>query len=667
MMTRIFSSLLAFLFASVCLAADAPASKALFDPNAEGAAKLVGPNGMAQPEVSYALAGNGIEVTIATNGTSSFPGIVIAPPAPWDLSAFGHVEARITNLGAAPVRLSLRVDDDGPWQSEPYSAEKISVKPGQSGTISTIFNYKWSKKDYALKSDRITKLIFFSGKGASEQKFRIETIQAGGAPGEKPYVDPNTRSVKPADGVIVGPRATFDPVRQVQSRGGAKFDPATLTATFTPAAEQSILVKPVAGTWNLNEHVEVKVRVKNIGTTPLTPAIRLESKGGPSDTLAAPRPIAPGAEAVLLAPFTPARPWKGLETPAMLDAQGPAHTFDKEFEPGTGSLFTSCTTMGIVLLVNKEAGSLQIASITADMPPRQPLPAWLGQRPPVEGDWKLTFEDTFDGNAIDLHKWNIYSEGDWHLGKDTAWSKDNVIVKDGLLRLRVEKRKAHHNDDPKQPLLNYATGNCDTYGKWTQRYGYFEARLKMPTTPNSFTAFWMMPDRGIAYGSDPKMVAFGETRHLKRDSTNGNGMEFDIQEQLSFWGPNRHDAGMHWDFYMKNHKSTGTFTLYHQPDAEGFVTVGMLWTPGQVIIYQQGREVFHWECQRISRIPSYFILQHLTGGWETEGFDDDNLPADMIFDYVRAWQRKDLASACDGPKPNDGGPLPPPQPVPKTP
>ena len=140
MMTRIFSSLLAFLFASVCLAADAPASKALFDPNAEGAAKRIGPNGMAQPEVSYALAGNGIEVAIAANGTSSFPGIVIAPPAPWDLSAFGHVEARITNLGAAPVRLSLRVDDDGPWQSEPYSAEKISVKPGQSGTISTIFN-----------------------------------------------------------------------------------------------------------------------------------------------------------------------------------------------------------------------------------------------------------------------------------------------------------------------------------------------------------------------------------------------------------------------------------------------------------------------------------------------------------------------------------------------
>jgi beta-glucanase (GH16 family) len=657
----------ACLLAAAAYAADAPAPKLLFDPAATDAAKLVTNNGDKQPDVTYTVANGGIEVTIAANGTSSYPGIVITPPAPWDLSAFGHVEARIVNTGGSIVRLSLRVDDDGPWQDEPYSAEKITVKPGQSGTVSTIFNYKWGKKDHVLKADKIIKLIIFGAKGTAEQKFRIEAIQAAGSTGEKPYVDPKTLAYKPVDGVIVGPNAAFDPAKQAQARGGAKFDPATLTATFTPAAEQSILFKPALGSWNLNEYLQIKVRVKNTGSTPVTPAIRLESRDRASDTFSAAQPIAPGAEAEILAPFTAARPWHGLETPAMLDAQGPAHTFDKDFEPGTGTVYASNTTTGIVLLVNKEAASLQVLSITADMPPRQPLPVWLGKRPPVDGDWTLTFDEKFEGNAIDLHKWNIYSESDWHLGKDTAWSKDNVIVKDGKLYLRVEKRKAHHNDDPKQPLLNYATGNCDTYGKWTQRYGYFETRVKLPTTPNSFTAFWMMPDRGLDYGNDPKLTAFGEARHFRRDSTNGSGMEFDIMEQLSIWGPNRHDAGMHWDFYMKNHKSIGTFSLYYPPDAEGFETVGMLWLPGQVIIYQQGKEVFRWDCKRISQIPSYFILQHITGGWEIEGFDDDKLPADIVFAYVRAWQRKDLASPCDGPKPNDGGPLPPKAPEPKAP
>ena len=49
----------------------------------------------------------------------------------------------------------------------------------------------------------------------------------------------------------------------------------------------------------------------------------------------------------------------------------------------------------------------------------------------------------------------------------------------------------------------------------------------------------------------------------------------------------------------------------------------------------------------------------LTGGWESEPMDDAQLPSDFVFDYIRAWQRKDLASPEDGPKPNEGGPLAP--------
>ncbi|MBI3831442.1 MAG: glycoside hydrolase family 16 protein [Planctomycetes bacterium] len=647
-------------------AAELP-TKVLFDPAAIDAAKQVALNGSSQPEVACALADNGIEVTVAADGKSSFPGIVITPPAAWDLSAYGRIDARIVNLGASPLNLSLRADDDGPWQNEPYSAGKVTLKPHESGSVTAIFHYKWGKKDHTLNTGKITKLIFFAGKSSHEQKFRIEAIHAAGHPGEKPCLDQNKLAFMPPGGVIAGPKAAFDPAKQAAVRGGAKFDPATLTGTFTPVGEQSIVFKPAVGVWNLNEYLQVKVRVKNTGATSLTPFIRLESTKGPTDAFRAAAPVAPGDEADIFASFVPPRPWRGLETSEMLDSQGPAHVFEKEHEPGTGSVYASNATNGIVVGADRQEGSLQVLSIIAEMPPRQSLPEWLGKRPPVEGDWSLTFEDNFSGNAIDLHKWNIYSEGDWHLGKETAWSKDNVIVKNDLLYLRLEKRKARHNDDPNQPILNYATGNCDTYGKWTQRYGYFEARLKMPATPNSFTAFWMMPDRGLAYEMDPKKTGFGETRHFRRDSTNGNGMEFDIMEQLSIWGPNRHDAGMHWDFYLKNHKSIGTLTLYHHPDAEGFVTVGMLWTPGQAIIYQQGKEVFRWECKRIGSVPSYFILQHISGGWETEGFDDAKLPADMIFDYVRAWQRKDLASDMDGPKPNDGGPRAPKAPEPKAP
>ena len=290
---------------------------------------------------------------------------------------------------------------------------------------------------------------------------------------------------------------------------------------------------------------------------------------------------------------------------------------------------------------------LQVESIVCDMPDFHP-PAWLGQRPPVDGEWTKTFEDNFDGNSIDLTKWNIYSDNYWD--SKTHFSKDNVIVKDGKLTLRVEYKHGHHNDDPKGAETDYATGFADTFGKWTQRYGYFEARIKLPAAPNMFYAFWMMPDRGLDKGPQ-----------WKRADTGNKGMEFDILEGLSIWGRARHDFGCHWDGYDKNHKSCGMFNAYAQPDAEGFITVGMLWTPGLIILYDNGVETARWESSRIAQVQEYFILDNVTGGWETEGMDDEKLPGDLVIDYVRAWQRKDLASPEDGPKPNQGTPAAPTQ------
>jgi len=48
----------------------------------------------------------------------------------------------------------------------------------------------------------------------------------------------------------------------------------------------------------------------------------------------------------------------------------------------------------------------------------------------------------------------------------------------------------------------------------------------------------------------------------------------------------------------------------------------------------------------------------VTGGWDKTlpQIDDAKLPEDFIIDYVRVWQRKDLATPEDGPKPNKADP-----------
>ena len=646
-------------FAQQAVGNAAGGPKIIFDPRSPGADKLVTPNSGGEADVTTTVTPDGIDVTVVPNPKWGYPGVIITPVKPWDASGYGHMEVKITNNGTKPIRPSLRIDNEGPWQENRYSANVVTIKPGQSAVVSTIFGYQYGKAGYALKPEAIIRATIFIGKSDVEQKFRVEPLTVAGPAGEKPYVDPNTIAVKPVGGVILGGTNAIDAAKQIIAKGGAKSglsaDGKAIQIDFAGGGKnESVLFKPVTGMWNLNEHLQVRVELKNTGSTAISPSVRIDSRGNGMTAVFSPKaPIAAGAKGEIVIPFIPAVPWKIASN----EKEEMTLELKKDLServPETGTTFRSNVTQSFTFLPDNSPGakSFEVTSIVAGMPPAE-LPAWLGKKPPVEGDWVQTFNENFDGNSIDLHTWNIYTEGEWHLGANTHYSKDNLIVKDGKLFMRVEKKRGHHNDNPAYAANDYATGYADTYGKWTQRYGYFEARMKLPTAPSMFLAFWMMPDRGI----NTPAKQWGQA--AERANTKDGGMEFDIMETLSIWGVNRHDFGMHWDGYMKYHKSNGMFSAYVHPDKEGFITVGMLWTPGVVVMYDNGKEAARWESPRVGSVQEYFILDLITGGWESEPMDDAQLPADFVIDYIRAWQRKDLASPEDGPKPNEGGTLAP--------
>ena len=217
--------------------------------------------------------------------------------------------------------------------------------------------------------------------------------------------------------------------------------------------------------------------------------------------------------------------------------------------------------------------------------------------------------------------------------------------------LRYERKRGRHNDDPAGKETDYASGFLDTYGKWVQRYGYFEARMKIPQAPGLWPAMWLMPDRGLSAGEQ-----------WQRASTSNGAMEFDIMEYLSRWGVYRYNIAFHWDGYGKEHQQTGTQTIYVDHDRDGYITTGLLWLPGQAAIYNNGKLVAQWESPRISSVASDVMFTHVMGGWDNNALDDAQLPADFVIDYVRCWQRKDLASPADGVKstqPTTAGPTKP--------
>ena len=591
-------------------------------------------------------------------GNNDYPGVGISAPGgkPFDLSPWGHVEAKVTNTSDKKLGIGMRLDNRT-WQEN--NTENVWIDPGKSATIKVIFGFEYGFKTAKHKLDpsHISQVLFYlHGKPDRELTFTIEDLMANGPAGETPPVDPNSVVVViPENGNIFGAGAKFDVAKQFASRNASakmSADGKKLALEFT-GKDAYAQLKPEMGVWSLIEGNAVAVKLKNIGKTAVSPAFQIGSRNSrKTDSASAEKPIAPGASATIIASFLPKVTWVGG------DVKGP-HSGPK---PGTGTEFES-NQVNAVLLAAEEGAQLEIESVTLIAPP-DTLPSWLGKQPPVPQNewknWKVTFDENFD-KPLDLKKWNIYTDNYWD--KRTHFSKDNNIIKDGKMFLRYEKKTGWQNDNPDEEggvgQTDYACGHADTYGKWTQRYGYWEARMKLPKAPGLWPAFWTMPDRGESRGPEQwKRASSGKntSEQTRAPGEEQGGMEFDIMEHLSGWGVYRFNQAFHWDGYGKDHKGVGSTCVYVQADKEGFITVGMLWLPGQVIYYNNGKEIGRWENERVCDVQSNIILYMVSGGWANTPLRDDKLPDDFVVDYVRVWQRADLATPEDGFKQNDGRP-----------
>lgn len=611
----------------------------LFDLAAPEAKRQVAASEGAQVEVGA----DGLALSLAV-GPTPYPGVTITPAdgKPWVLTTYGHIEANVTNTGSAPATINLRIDDNGPGDKA-WNAESLLIGAGDTRKLRVYFGYSYGlRPGHPLKSEAVTRVLFFTGAVKSAQSFRISGLTAGGTPDESVKVINELPRRVPADGQLLAARDQFDPA----VRGAVVLVPGELAATFN-AGGGALVLKPLKSLWDLGTAMQVSVRLRNSGAQPAEPRVRLTSDDG-SATVWVSGTIAPGAEGTVVIPFAPTVPWTGVTDPVQADAKAKGRKWSNQ--PETGTSFRSHRTAALEIEL-AGPGTVSVLAATASAPVAV-LPEWLGKRPPVEGSWTQTLSEEFTGDHIDAQRWNVHGYN-WY-DKRQHFAKDEVIVSDGTLKLRAEKRSGFHNDDPAEKQTDYAVGWADTYGKWTQRYGYYETRAKLPTNPCLWPGVWMMPDRGLKNfpTSNPKSdwAAF-----KARGTQDGSGMELDIIEGQSVWGPHRFNIAMHWDGYGEHHKVIGTSANYVPTDPDGFIVIGMLWTPGQLVMYGNGQEIWRWSSPRIPDTQQFFLLQNLLGGWETEALDDSKLPGDFVLDYIRVWQRADLASPEDGAKKNSGG------------
>ena len=281
---------------------------------------------------------------------------------------------------------------------------------------------------------------------------------------------------------------------------------------------------------------------------------------------------------------------------------------------------------------------------------------------PPPGKWseQPTFVDDFNGTALDTTKWSTgYRWADVINNEMQGFVPENVTVADGFCTIKAEKRAVQNTDwvGYKGAKKDYASGAIQTYDKWTQAYGYFEVRAKMPGGKGTWPAFWLLPDRGKTFTNLDQRVWVGDNA---KGTPVAMGNEIDIFEIMGSWqdaatGAGKSHSGYIWGYDGKS--GWGEYALAkngagpeHYPvpnQASEFHTYGVAWGPGQLDYYVDDVKVLSREepptMTKIGSAPGYVILNVAlkTDDWTAKKVTvaemDADLPRSMVIDYVKVW------------------------------
>jgi beta-glucanase (GH16 family) len=579
---------------------------------------------------AFSVDGDTLNVSFPEGG--QYPGLNVPLASnPLNLSGFTGVQAEITNTGSTDVKIVMRVDNPGDWKTSPWSADNVWLEPGQTKLLKVTFGQSNGRPGYALDASQISNIKIFAEKPKAGAAITVGPIvPIKGATAQEQSAVNNT-----------GQDATFSPsidgnlIDLSKGLSGYKFNNSTaiiendqIKVTFKSGANYPNIVFPIPqGGWNLSAFGQLAVTITNESDRKLSIYMRADNPG-------------PWKESRWNTEKTLFAPGETKEVKLTFGKQNGAPAFP--LNPARISaiqIFLSHPKTDTTLLISDLKGTGSAADAANELSFTKPedrntpavLPDWLGTRPPVEGDWVLTLDENFDGEQLDTSLWTKQFPWNGPMGgQKQRYAPQNVIVSNGVATFKVEKIFGHENNDPELGTRDYTSGLIQSYDKWAQLYGYFEARIKVPYVRGLWPAYWMMPDRGEASGLNIWQ---------RRQTTNG-AMEIDIMEILSEWGPGRNSVATHWDGYGADHKQWGTSQIYYGPTPDDFHVFGLLWEPGKLTWYVDGKKVAELIGEHVSNAPSYLKFNVQMGGWATSDIDDANLPAVMEVDYTRAWQLK---------------------------
>jgi beta-glucanase (GH16 family) len=256
--------------------------------------------------------------------------------------------------------------------------------------------------------------------------------------------------------------------------------------------------------------------------------------------------------------------------------------------------------------------------------------------PKQKKHWTLTWSDEFNGpnnSAVDASKW-VMETGGWGWGnKELEYYTDrpqNAYVEHGKLVIKAVREKYAGADDVTR---DYTSARLKTLGKFTQTYGRFEARIKIPRGQGMWPAFWML---GEDIGTN-KWPACGE---------------IDIMENIGK-EPGIVHGSIHGPGYIGGVGLEASFSLLGgRKFADGYHVYAVEWEPEAIRLYvdkhlyvTRTRADMKPGWKWVFDHPFFMILNLAVGGdWPGSPDAATKFPQNMLVDYVRVYGQASSAS-----------------------
>ncbi|MDF1859585.1 MAG: glycoside hydrolase family 16 protein [Verrucomicrobiales bacterium] len=225
--------------------------------------------------------------------------------------------------------------------------------------------------------------------------------------------------------------------------------------------------------------------------------------------------------------------------------------------------------------------------------------------------WELTFSDDFDGEKLDYEKWT--PRDPWGVERNRElqgyWIKA-FLPEDGILKIRCEARPSFYDGKKR----DYRSGMMSTSRKFSQTYGRFEIRCKVPKGAGLWPAFWMLPD-------PPSWPP-----------------EIDVLEILC-QEPDRVYMTNHWPRTDDPQESDSVTGEFRGPDfSAAFHCFTVEWEENEIRWYVDGI-LRHRSRDHVPQVSMFLLVNLAVGGWAEEPGENTAFPADFEIDYVKAWEK----------------------------